>query len=83
VEQTPKITPPQRKLSYKEKTDLDGMEQTILVAEKCASDLEAMLNDPAFHATRALEAPAMIARLAEQRAEIERLYARWEELSNL
>ena len=59
------------------------MEGTILAAEKVVADLDALLNDPEFHLSRASEAPAVLARLAAQRRDIERLYARWEELSNL
>lgn len=84
----PKLTPApksptRRKLTNKELRELEGMEATILEAEKTAADLEALLNDPEFHATRPAEAPAVIARLEEQRRVIEQLYARWEELSNL
>ena len=74
---------PVRKLSNKEKAELDGMEGAILEAEQAVSDLEALLNDPTFHSTRAAEAPLMLARLEEAKLETERLYARWEELSNL
>ncbi|MFM8364001.1 MAG: ABC-F family ATP-binding cassette domain-containing protein, partial [Verrucomicrobiota bacterium] len=72
-----------RKMNNKEKQELEGMEATILAAEKIASDMDALLNDADFHATRSAEAPGLISRLAAQRLEIERLYARWEELSNL
>jgi ATP-binding cassette subfamily F protein uup len=74
---------PGRKLTYKEKAELDGMEQTILEAEQKATALEALLNDPAFHSTRASEAPAMVDALRAARTHIERLYLRWEELSTL
>jgi ATP-binding cassette subfamily F protein uup len=73
---------PKRKLGYREKEELEGMEETILNAEKTAEALEALLNDPEFHATRANEAPVVVSKLEEQRREIDRLYARWEELSN-
>ena len=73
---------PKRKLSYREKEELEGMEQTILEAEKLASELEELLNDADFQTTRASEAPAVISKLESQRGEIDRLYARWEELSN-
>lgn len=72
---------PKRKLGFREKQELEGMEETILAAEKEAAGLEELLNDPSFHASRAAEAPAMIARLEAIRIEIDRLYARWEELS--
>lgn len=74
---------PVRKLTNKEKAELDGMEEAILKAEQAVADLEALLNDPAFHATRAAEAPLTVAHLGGAKSEIERLYARWEELSTL
>jgi ATP-binding cassette subfamily F protein uup len=74
--------PPKRKLSYREKEELEGMEQTILEAENLAAELEALLNDADFQTTRASEAPAVVSKLESQRREIDRLYARWEELSN-
>jgi ATP-binding cassette subfamily F protein uup len=73
---------PRRKLSYREKEELEGMEQTILEAEKLAAEFETLLNDPDFHTNRASEAPAVISKLESQRTKIDRLYARWEELSN-
>jgi hypothetical protein len=45
--------------------------------------LEVRLNDPSFHAEHAAEAKDTLSKLASARAEIERLYARWEELSAL
>lgn len=72
-----------RKMTNKEKAELEGMEDTILLAEQEAADLEALLNDPEFHATRSSEAPEMLARLEAAKSRIEGLYSRWEELSNL
>jgi ATP-binding cassette subfamily F protein uup len=72
-----------RKLTYKEKAELDGMERTILEAEQAAASLEGLLNDPNFHTEHATEAKETISKLESARAEIERLYARWEELSAL
>jgi ABC transport system ATP-binding/permease protein len=76
-------SPARRKLSNKQLRELESMEATILDAEKNAADLEVMLNDSDLHDSRPAEVPAVIARLEEQRREIERLYARWEELSSL
>ena len=72
-----------RKLTYKGKSELEGMERTILEAEQAAVVLEDLLNDPKFQIERASEAPAILAKLQSARSEIERLYARWEELSTL
>ena len=70
-----------RKLSYKEKAELDSMEDTIMHAEQLVADIESELSDPAFFTTRAIEAPAVTARLEAARADVARLYDRWEKLS--
>ena len=79
-EPAPKSTRP-RKLSFKEHRELDGMEDAIHVAEARVKELEATLNDPGFYATRAAEAPKLIAELEAARVEVTQLYARWEELA--
>jgi len=70
-----------RKLSFKEQRELDGMEAAILAAETRAAELEATLNDPAFHAMRSRETPELVRELETGKAEIARLYDRWQELS--
>ena len=72
-----------RKLSFKEQRELEGMEATILAAEQRVAALEGTIHDPAFYATRAKEAPALAAALEEAKADVVRLYARWEELEAL
>ena len=69
-----------RKLTFKELQELDGMEPAILQVEARVHELEGTLNDPAFYATRASEAPRLIAELGAARSEAARLYARWQEL---
>lgn len=69
-----------RKLTFKEQRELEGMEQAILTREQRVHELETTLNDPEFHATRSREAHALITELEEVRAEVTRLYARWQEL---
>jgi ATP-binding cassette subfamily F protein uup len=72
-----------RKMSYKDQRELEGMEAVILAAESRVVELEALLNDPAFYATRASEATSMVNELDRVRAEVTRLYARWEELDRM
>jgi ATP-binding cassette subfamily F protein uup len=77
-------TPPKpRKLTMKEQRELDGMEAAILAEEEKAAALEATLNDPSFYITRSLEAPALSAELDSLKSEINRLYARWDELAKI
>jgi ABC transport system ATP-binding/permease protein len=72
-----------RKLSFNEQRELAGMEEAILVAETRVAELEQTLNDPAFHATRSREAHDMIAELESAKAEVARLYERWQELDRI
>ncbi|MFA7004229.1 MAG: ATP-binding cassette domain-containing protein, partial [Verrucomicrobiia bacterium] len=72
-----------RKLSFKEQREFAGMEAAIHAAEARAAELETALNDPNFYTTRAKEAPGLIAELEAAKAEVARLYARWEELERI
>ena len=72
-----------RKLSFKEQREFTGIEAAIQAAEARAAELEAALNDPNFYVTRAKEAPGLIAELEAAKAEVARLYARWEELDRI
>jgi ATP-binding cassette subfamily F protein uup len=69
------------KLSFKEQRELEGMETAILATEARVGELETTLNDPEFHATRSREAHGLIAQLESAKAEVARLYERWQELS--
>jgi len=46
-----------------------------------ANRVETTLNDPEFHATRSREAHGLIADLETTKAEVSRLYDRWQELA--
>ena len=72
-----------RKLSFKEREELDGMEAAILQAESRVSELEAMLNDSDFYITRASEAGDLIAELEAVKKSVPVLYSRWEELGKI
>ncbi len=69
-----------RKLKWKEERELEAMEETILAAEGALAELESQLNDPAFYIEHSAEAPALIEEMERRKAEVEALYARWEEL---
>ncbi|RYD42008.1 MAG: ABC transporter ATP-binding protein, partial [Verrucomicrobiaceae bacterium] len=69
-----------RKLSNKEKAELEGMESAILEAETGAEELETKLNDPDFQAKNYEEIPAMVEKLDAAKARTAALYVRWEEL---
>jgi ATP-binding cassette subfamily F protein uup len=69
-----------RKLTYKERQELGGIEAAILAAEERVGSLEALLNDSAVYKERGAEIPTLVAELGAARAEVERLYERWQEL---
>jgi hypothetical protein len=69
-----------QKLSYKEKQELESIVGEIERAEREAAEAEALLNDPALYADRAEQVPAIVARQAELRAQVDRLMSRWIEL---
>ena len=48
--------------------------------EELISSIEAEFTAPDFYTTRAKEAPVLQAKLDAARAELDALYARWEEL---
>lgn len=64
---------PTKKLSYKEQRELEGIEQAIHSAEENLESLHRMVNEGE-------QSPDMYKNLAEAQHEVERLYARWQEL---
>ncbi len=72
-----------RKLTLREKSELDGMEAAILTAEEMAAAIENHLNDPEFQASRYQEIPTLVAELDGLKIRIQSLYQRWEELEHL
>jgi ATP-binding cassette subfamily F protein uup len=72
--------PAARKRTFKEKQELAGMEAAIEAAERRVRELEATLSDPAVFKDRATEVQQLIAELDGARVEVERLFARWQEL---
>ena len=72
-----------RKLSFKEKAELESMESTILAVEQEAESIEALLHDPDFQAKRFAEIPEFVAKLDAVKANAASLYSRWEELEAL
>ena len=69
-----------RKLTFKEKHELAGIEEAIGLAERKVTELEATLSNPAVFKDRPTDIHELIADLDTARAEVERLYARWSEL---
>ena len=68
------------KLSFKEQRELEGIEAVILAAEERKSALEAVLGDPATYQKDGGAVAGMKTELEQVTGEVERLYARWQEL---
>lgn len=69
-----------RKLTLKERNELEGIESIILAAEQEVEMMELQLNDPEFQAANYADIPALVAKLDAAKNEVARLYGRWEEL---
>ncbi|MEW5741253.1 MAG: ABC-F family ATP-binding cassette domain-containing protein [Myxococcota bacterium] len=70
------------RLSYKDQRELDGMETAIEAAERKKSALEAQLAEPAVFGNAA-ELARVSRELEASAKEVDRLYARWDELQRL
>jgi ATP-binding cassette subfamily F protein uup len=69
-----------RKMTFKEARELEGIEDAIANAEARVKELEAALSDPNVFKDRPGEVPLMVERLDAARADVEQLFARWQEL---
>ncbi|WP_438006666.1 ABC-F family ATP-binding cassette domain-containing protein [Sorangium sp. So ce321] len=68
------------KLSFAEKTELDGIVGKIDEAELKVRELEAKLADPTLYASRGAEVAGLLSDLERAKQEAARLVSRWEEL---
>ncbi len=75
--------PKPRRFGFKEQRELEGMEAAILAAETRKAEVEAALSDPATYQKDPRSVPALQEELAALGAEVDRLYARWQELEGL
>ena len=69
--------PQRKKLGYLEQREYDGIEAAIAVAERRLQESEEQLQNPAGSAA---DLAAAASAWEQARAEVDRLYARWEEL---
>ncbi len=75
--------PEKRNLTWKEKIELEGIEEKIMNMEECKVQIEKRFADPDFYKTETDVATKLKKELKEYEINIESLYARWEELENI
>ncbi|MAS77005.1 MAG: ABC transporter [Verrucomicrobiales bacterium] len=71
------------KLTWKEKKELEGIEDAILEAEKEILEIEAIFADPEFHSKHGNKTNEFNKKLETAKQTSLTLYGRWEELENL
>jgi ATP-binding cassette subfamily F protein uup len=79
----PTPLPRARKLKWKEERELETMEDSILAAEEEVSRLEALFAEPDFYSKHGTDWQKLESDLEAARAEVTRLYSRWEELTQI
>ena len=72
-----------RKLSFKERHELDSLPEQIEILENEQSSIQSRLGDPSLYQNQGEEVPALNARLTEIEDVLSTLYARWEELETI
>lgn len=70
-----------KKLSYMEDRELTALENEIPELEEAIATLEARFNDPASFSDPVREMKELTEQIETRKAELEKKYARWEELS--
>ena len=69
-----------RKMTWKEKAELEGMEAAILKAEEAVARIESLFADPEFHSKHGAKTIELTSELETAKKQGAALYARWEEL---
>jgi len=69
-----------RKMTWKEKAELEGMEAAILKAEEAVARIESLFADPEFHSKHGAKTIELTSELETSKKQGAALYARWEEL---
>jgi ATP-binding cassette subfamily F protein uup len=83
IERKPVAATRPRKLTWKEARELEGMEARILAIEAEIARIEGLFIAPDFHRENAARTPELLAAIEAGKADLARLYARWEELESI
>jgi ATP-binding cassette subfamily F protein uup len=82
-EAAPRAKTKPTKLSYKDQRELDAIEQLIEAAEARKAAAEAALGDPEVYVKEPQRIVPLQRELEESGREVDRLYARWQELQDI
>ena len=80
--QTPE-SPKSLKMTWKEKIELEGMEERIMELETEKEEIEAFFSDPDFYKLDPAKVAERQSRLEELQPVLDSLYLRWEELESI
>ena len=80
---TPKLANKARKLSFKEQRELEGIEAQIHAVEAEVTRIEGLFADPEFFRKHAAQVNQLTEELDASKANVVKLYARWEQLEAL
>lgn len=72
-----------RKLTWKEKIELEGMEDAIMNLESRKEEIELLFQDPNFYKNNAAETTTLQNELKKTITTLEQKYSRWEQLENI
>jgi len=75
--------PKPRKLTWKERKELEGIEAAILKAEEEVARIESLFANPEFHSKHVTRAGELTKELDAARQQASSLYIRWEELEGI
>lgn len=78
-----RIQTKQKKLSYKDSLELEGIEEKITQAETDIENIEKIFSSPDFFEKHAANTNELNQKLEEAKHIVKKLYERWEELENL
>jgi ATP-binding cassette subfamily F protein uup len=80
---TTQTKPTQRKLTWKEKKELETIEENILDAESEVENIESIFADPEFYQKNASNTKELNEKLELAKNKVQKLYDRWEELEKI
>ena len=75
-----RVKPKTKKLSFKDALELEKIEEKIILAEAEVEQIENIFSSPDFYEKYAAQTNDLNQKLESSKANVKKLYARWEEL---